>query len=131
MNINQTETAVASYCQSMISGVIPTINELVFDFIKRNGPASRNEIQRGLNLTARQAGCSVWHLTQNGKIRLTGGTVIDKLTLREVETVEINREPEILFKKVSNSEKLKLISDFCKENTDSWVSDAILAILNK
>ena len=134
MQINQTVTAAESYSISTEIGQISTINERVYEYIKRVRIASRNEIQRRLELTARQASCSTWHLIQQGKIRLTGQTVIDQITRREVETLEVNPQPEIIFKKVSDKEKLKKITnvleDWMEFDTAYDLKEEILQIIN-
>lgn len=113
--INQTSTAIASYSLSKSDGIITTINAKIEAYIRENKLVSRNDIQRGLNLTARQAGCAVWRLIEKGIVRDTGLVHHDNETKRDVSLVQINPTPEIVFKKKSDKEKLKEIKALCEK----------------
>lgn len=112
MLIEQTKTAAISYVQS--KQIVSTINDRVLDYIKEHQPCSRNDVQRALNLSARQSGCSVWHLIEQGKVRVKPMCFKeDVVTKRMVEVVEINPTPEIIFRKVSDKEKLEKVKELC------------------
>lgn len=127
--INQTHTAAISYEKS--TEVVSTINDRVEQFIRSNPNTSRNEIQMALNLTARQTTCSTWHLLKKGIIKVCG-TKEDLVTNREVETLEINPTPEIVFKKVSDKEKIERITKLCESNNGDFYIPAseILSIIS-
>ncbi len=127
MLINATSTQVHSFHSESTQKVVKTINDRVFEFIKNciNGHPSRNDIQRALGLTARQCSCSVWHLIEQNKIRLTGRTTVDPITKREVETVQVNDTPEIVFKRKSDRERLKEIRELCEYQISHKFGDLI------
>jgi len=114
MLIEQTTTAVESYSISKGEGLIRHKTKKVFEFIKANQPCSNKDIELGTGLDNTSVGCARWHLIQQKKIRVAG-LKVNKGTDREVETVEVNPTPEILFKKKSNREKLEEIMELCKE----------------
>lgn len=130
MNISQTSTAIASYSAS--KEIVSTINKKVEDYVRSNEPCSRNDIQRALNLTARQSGCAVWHLIKTGAI-IVRGFKEDSETKRQVETLVVNREPQFLFPKKGNAEKLAEIKKVCEkglEFCDVISISEILSIIN-
>lgn len=136
--INQTDTAKQSYATEQ--PLVRTINDKVEAWIRNNGELSRNDIQRDLGLTSRQAGCAVWHLIRDGKIKPCGEKT-DGFTGHIVEVLCINPNPELKFTKKSNAEKLKEIKELC-ENTRAYMEvvpyttvsglcDDILKIINE
>lgn len=138
--INQTRTAAESYVQSKQEGIIMSKNKLVFDFIKANQPCSNKDIELGTGLDNTSVGCARWHLMQQNKIRLCGFK-INKGTDREVEAVEVNPHPEIVFKTKSDKQKLDEIRELCEsvmsaqffdKNYSSHIvlADDILQIIN-
>ena len=127
--MNQTSTAAVSYQISTETGQIGTINQRVEHLIRLYVKSSRNDLQRETGLTARQVGCAVWHLIESGAVR-TCGTAIDSITHREVELLEINPTPEIIFHKVTAAEKLEKIKDLCTNAGWTYgLSEEILKII--
>ena len=126
--ILQTDTAKQSYHSEQ--PLVRTINDKVLAWIRVNGEVSRNDIQRALGLTSRQAGCAVWHLIKQSKIK-TCGEKQDSVSKHTVQTLCINEQPEIKFTKKSNTEKLKEIREICVNRFgEAFIENDILEIIN-
>lgn len=110
--ISQTETAIASYHSEQ--PLVQNINAKVYDLVLKHGKLTRNDIKRYSDFTARQISCATWHLIKKGKLR-TCGTAKDRNTLHEIELVEVNPTPEIIFRKKSDKQKLKEIKELCQK----------------
>lgn len=108
--INQTSTAIQSYHSEQ--SLVKNINAKVYDLVLKHGKMTRNDIKRHSDFTARQISCATWHLIKKGKLR-TCGTAKDRNTLHEIELVEVNPTPEIVFRKKSDKERLKEIRELC------------------
>jgi len=130
MLIEQKQTAISSYSLSKGEGLISAINERVLNYIQQREPCTRNEITFELKLTDRQVGCACSHLLKDSKIFVFDKNGKGKRN-RNIETLAFNRNPQLVFPKKSNAEKLKEIKEYLEENVneESWAED-ILAIIN-